>query len=104
MSSLKDKAIKFLGGFTKDEMEFFRIRSLLREPCFGRERLDTVKLRSSWWTWEHERIPEDHLICILVEGLTEEIKEHIRLEVSTNDGKRIYEGELEVVVREGEEI
>lgn len=53
---------------------------------------------------EHERIPEAQLINILAEGLTEEIKKHIRLEVSTHDGKRIYKGELEVVVREGEEI
>ena len=103
MSSLKEKAIKWLGGFTKDEMETLKIRSLLREPCFGHERVNTVKLCSEWWIWAHERIPESHLIHVLAEGLTKEIEKYIEIEVSTDELKRFYRGEIEVVVREGAE-
>lgn len=106
MSSLKDKAIKWLGGFTADEMktiEALKIKRLLQEPCYGRERLKTVKLCSNWWIWKDERIPEHHLLQILAEGLTKEIEKYIEIEVSSDELKRIYKGEIEIVVREGAE-
>ena len=101
MSRLKDKAIKWLGGFTEDEMETLKTKNLLQKPCFESERLNTVKLCSNWWIWNDEKIPEHQLLRVLAEGLKKEIQKYMNTEVRTDGLRRIYEGEIEVVVREG---
>lgn len=103
MSGLKDKAIKWLGGFTKEEAEILRTKNLLQKPCFVRDQLNTVRLSSELWLWEYEKVREDQLLSVLAEGLANQTKDHISIEVISDGEKRFYRGEIEVVVREGAE-
>lgn len=105
MSSLREKAIKWLGGFTEEELEKFKTENLLKEIPIVHEKIDTCKLGSQICVnaWEH--LPEDYMRNVLAKGLTEEIEKYISVKMSYNEltAKCIYTGEVEVVVRAGAE-
>jgi hypothetical protein len=102
MSRLKDKVIKYLGGFTNAEMEENKEENLHRKPYVVHKQLSTVKLRSERYIPAWEYVPEEHLRHILAEGLEREIAKHMRITCCDNpDMTTIYRAEIEVVVREG---
>lgn len=102
MSGLKDKAIKWLGGFTKDEMEFLRMKKLFQAPCFVSEKVNTAKLcyeiRIPGW----EFIAEKDLMRVLAEGLAKEVESHMNVETIYAGNEQIHKAEIEVVARGAE--
>ena len=103
MSSLKDKAIKWLGGFTKAETEEIKAKALHREPCIVHDRLNTVTLCCEDWLWRHQNVPGNHMRHFLAEGLAEEIEKYMNVKEIHEGPKVIFRAEIEVVVREGAE-
>ena len=103
MSRLKDKAIKWLGGFTKAEVDEIKIKNLLPEPYIGHEKIKTVKLccETHFPAWEY--VPEEKVRRILAEGLTKEFEDYITIKASIDDQTTFYRCGIEIVAREGAE-
>lgn len=103
MGNLKDKAIKWLGGFTNEEVEELKQENLNWEPYIVHKQLNTVKLCSEIKIPAWEYVPEEHLRRFLAEYLEKEIEKYMRITYGSDQMKNIYRAELEVVVREGDE-
>lgn len=106
---MKDKIIKWLGGFTETEVtekvKEAEFNAMGRTPCVVYKQLNTKKLQSDIRIRIFDDLPEEYIRELLAKGLQNQIEDcmHVESCVGVDPMFNIYRAQIEVVVREGAE-